>query len=64
MFVTKREAETAIVEAKKPGGSITDALDQTINRYAKRINEPSEHPLTTRTRRQIPVKPYCLCCSN
>lgn len=42
---------TAIVEAKKPGESISDALDQSINRYAKRINAPSGRLLTRRARR-------------
>lgn len=31
---------TAIVEAKKPGESMTEALAQAINRYAKRIGAP------------------------
>ena len=42
---------TAIVEAKKPGESMTEALDQAINRYAKRIDAPSECLLTIKTRR-------------
>ena len=51
MSVTEREAETAIVEAKKAGESISDALGQAINRYVKRMNEPSEGLLTIRKRR-------------
>ena len=31
---------TAIVEAKKPGESMSEALDQAINRYAKKISAP------------------------
>lgn len=35
MSVTEREAETAIVEAKKLGESITGSLGQAINRCQK-----------------------------
>ena len=42
---------TAIVEAKKLGESMTEALDQAINKYAKRINDPSGRPLTIRPRK-------------
>ena len=51
MSVIEKEVETAIVEAKKPDESISDALDQAINRYAKRINAPSRGLLTIRKRR-------------
>ncbi len=42
---------TAIVEVRKPGESMTEALGQAINRYAKRINTPSGRLLTIRARR-------------
>lgn len=51
MSVTEREAGMAIVEAIKPGESITDSLAEAVNRYAKRIDPPSGRFLTIRTRK-------------
>ncbi len=51
MSVTEKEAETAIVEAKKLGEFITESLAQAINRHAKRTDAPSGRLLTIRKRR-------------
>ena len=64
MSVTERKAETATVEAKKPGESITESLVQAVNRYVKRI-DPAIRTFSYNKDKKIgdcETILHCLCC--